>query len=116
MHHHGNSWSLQQQQCSLQAMGQQRSPPQCQQQFAIFGAARSEPSSVTSPTGSRMQQLSVKIPDVMTDATSIEGESFLRLSPPLLHGQAAWPCAPTGDSMRQPQFISAHLACPWGQS
>ena len=71
----------------------------------------------TSVSPGRPSQLSVQIPDeMMTDATTIEGGGgLLRLSPaPPSEAPMAWPCAPTGHSIHQPQFMLQ--ACPWQQS
>ncbi|GAX73077.1 hypothetical protein CEUSTIGMA_g530.t1 [Chlamydomonas eustigma] len=74
----------------------------------------SPPFSRASTSSPSRFNLSVQIPEMMTDATAIEGESILRLSPP--NQLMAWPIAPTAGSMIHPQFVNAHMACPWQQS
>ena len=71
--------------------------------------------SFSSISPGRNTQLSVQIPELMTDATAIEGGGgVLRLSPAMAASQMSWPCAPTGNTMNQPQYVLR--SCPWQHS
>jgi hypothetical protein len=74
----------------------------------------SPPYSRASTSSPSRFHLSVQIPEMMTDATAIEGESILRLSPP--NQLMTWPIAPTAGSTVHPQFVGVHMACPWQHS